>query len=196
MKQIFSFMFDQLTRYLTDRQTIDFATLALICSKFEVQKTRRNEILLSPGQICQHYYFVNKGCLRLFTINKEGIEGTRYFAFEGAFGTALPSLIDQQPAFEYVQTIEPAELLVISRTDFYWLVDNVPAFGAIYRAILEIAFISAQKRIYGFQGLEAIEKVRWAMASQPKLLGRVSSKLVASYLGITPATLSRLKAQL
>jgi len=188
-------MYDQLAHYLTDKKAVDQDLLTHIFSFFRQQKTKRNELLLSPGQVCKHYYFVNKGCLRLFTINKDGVEGTRYFAFEGAFGTSLPSLIDQQPAFEYVQTIEPSELLAIDRDDFYKLVDTVPVFGVVYRHILETAFITAQKRIYGFQGLEAIDKVRWVIAYQPKLLSRVSNKLVASYLGMTPATLSRLKAQ-
>lgn len=189
-------MYHQLGEYLRAKMPVDPATLERIFSCFTLRTTRRNELLLSPGEVCRHYYFVNQGCLRLFTINKDGVEGTRYFAFEGSFGTALPSLIDQQPAFEYIQTIEQSKLLVIGRDDFYTLVDEAPVFGVIYRGILEAAFITAQKRIYGFQGLEAIDKVRWVMAYHPKLLTRVSNKLVASYLGLTPATLSRLKAQL
>jgi CRP-like cAMP-binding protein len=153
-------------------------------------------MLLLQGEVCKHYYFVNKGCLRLFTVNKEGVEGTRYFAFEGAFGTALPSLIEQTPAFEYVQTIEKSELLAISRDSFFHLVDTVPQFAFIYRKILEASFITAQKRIYGFQGLDGLEKVKWVMEYNPKLLTRVSNKLAASFLGLTPSTLSRLKSQL
>jgi len=153
-------------------------------------------MLLLQGEICKHYYFVNKGCLRLFAINKEGVEGTRYFAFEGAFGTALPSLIEQTPAFEFVQTIEKSELLAISRESFFHLVDTVPQFAFVYRKILEASFISAQKRIYGFQGLDGLEKVKWVMQYNPKLLTRVSNKLAASFLGLTPSTLSRLKSQL
>lgn len=175
---------------------MDEQTLDEICSHFKPLKTKRNEMLLLQGEVCKHYYFVNKGCLRLFTVNKEGVEGTRYFAFEGAFGTALPSLIEQTPAFEYVQTIEKSELLAISRDSFFHLVDTVPQFAFIYRKILEASFITAQKRIYGFQGLDGLEKVKWVMEYNPKLLTRVSNKLAASFLGLTPSTLSRLKSQL
>ncbi|MBC7920241.1 MAG: Crp/Fnr family transcriptional regulator [Ferruginibacter sp.] len=189
-------MYQQLKKYVTDRVETDEQALQVIFAHFKLTKTKRNALLLTPGQVCKDYYFVNKGFIRLFTVNQAGEEGTRYFAFEGSFGTALPSLIDQQPAFEYIQTVEPSELLVINRESFYQLVETTKQFSLIYRQILEAAFITAQKRIYGFQGLEAIEKVRWLMEYQPKLLTRVSNKMVASYLGMTPATLSRLKSKL
>jgi CRP-like cAMP-binding protein len=189
-------MFEKLEQYLKNKTTIDAPTLEHICSHFAFLKTKRNEMLLLQGEICKHYYFVNKGCVRLFTINKDVVEGTRYFAFEGAFGTALPSLIEQTPAFEFVQTIEKSELLSISRDSFFHLVDTVPQFAFVYRQILEISFISAQKRIYGFQGLDALEKVKWVINYNPTLLTRVSNKMAASFLGLTPATLSRLKSKL
>lgn len=178
-------------RTIVDSQKIDF-----ICSLFKLRTTQRNELLLNYNEVCKHYYFVNKGCVRLFTINKEGIENSRYFAFEGNFGTALPSFIDQKPALEYLQTIEKSELLVITRKDFYYLVDTIPEFSAIYREILELGFINAQQRIYGFQGLDALEKVNWTIKNNPKLLLRVSNKMAASYLGMSPSTLSRMKSKL
>jgi CRP-like cAMP-binding protein len=189
-------MYEKLGQYFKNRTMIDEPTLENIFSYFTLIKTKRNQLLLREGEVCKHYYFVNKGCLRLFTINKDGVEGTRYFAFEGAFGTALPSLIEQTPAFEFVQTIENSELLKISRENFFQLVDTVPQFARIYRQILEMGFITAQKRIYGFQGFDALQKVRWVMQYQPDFLVRVSNKMAASYLGITPATLSRLKSKL
>ena len=189
-------MYEKLGQYLKNRTIIDEPTLEHIFSHFTFLKTKRNQILLREGEICKDYYFVNKGCLRLFTYNREGIEATRYFAFEGAFGTALPSLIEQTPAFEFVQTIEHSELLKISRTNFFNLVDTVPQFAKVYRQILEWGFITAQKRIYGFQGFDAMQKVQWVMNYQPDFLVRVSNKMAASYLGITPATLSRIKSKL
>jgi CRP-like cAMP-binding protein len=189
-------MHEKLKIYFTKRTNVDETTLEKICSYFTPLSAMRNQFLLHQGDVCKYYYFVNKGCLRLFTTNSEGIETTRYFAFEGAFGTALPSLIDQIPAFEFVQTIEKSELLKISRENFFHLVDTVPAFAQVYRLILERGFITAQQRIYGFQGYNALEKVKWVMKYQPDFLVRVSNKMAASYLGITPSTLSRIKAKL
>ena len=95
-----------------------------------------------------------------------------------------------------MQTIEPSELLVINREDYFHLVDTVPQFAFIYREILESAYLKSQERIYCFQSLEAIEKVRWVLTNQSKWLTRISNKMVASYLGLTPQTLSRLKSKL
>lgn len=189
-------MYEKLEKYFKDRTVIDEPTLRHICSHFTQFTAKRNQFLLHQGDICKYYYFVNKGCLRLFTTNSEGIETTRYFAFEGAFGTALPSLIDQTPAFEFVQTIEKSELLKISRENFFHLVETVPQFAKVYRLILERGFITAQQRIYGFQGFDALEKVKWVMKYQPDFLVRVSNKMAASYLGLTPSTLSRIKSKL
>lgn len=188
-------MYRQLEKYLKARTEIDDETQSYISSYFKLKKTKRNEFLLKEGEICKHFYFVNKGCIRLFSVNKEGEEATRYFHFEDTFGTALSSFINQKPAFEFMQTIEPSELLVITHADYFHLVETVPQFGFVYKEILELAYIRSQERIYCFQGLDAIEKVRWALNNQTKLLTRLSNKMVASYLGLTPQTLSRLKSK-
>jgi len=104
--------------------------------------------------------------------------GFKGASFEGNFVTALPSFIDQHPAEEYLQTIEKSELLRISRADFYHLVDTLPGFTRIYTEILELGFIVAQKRIYGFQGFDAMQKVRWIIQNQPQILVRVSNTII------------------
>ncbi|MBH1959583.1 MAG: Crp/Fnr family transcriptional regulator [Flavobacteriia bacterium] len=189
-------MYTILERFIKSRTDIGDDALQLIVSCFNPVSTKRNEILLNPNQICRHYYFINKGCIRLFTVNREGNETSRYFAFEGNFATALPSFIDQLPAEEYLQTIEKSELLAISRTDFYRLTETIPQFSQIYTEILELGFMVAQKRIYGFQGFDALEKVKWIMKYQPHLLPRISNRMAASYLGLSPSTLSRIKSKL
>lgn len=186
----------QLISFLKNKGIHDQVVIDHICSFFTLTKVKSKTILLGYDQVANDYNFINKGCIRIFTINKDGQETSRHFAFEGNFVAALPSFIDQKPAEEFMQTIEKCELLKISRTDFYHLVETAPAFAKIYTEILELGFIVAQKRIYGFQGFDALEKVQWIIKNQPQLLLRVSNKMVASYLGISPSTLSRIKAKL
>lgn len=189
-------MYSIFEKFILSKSDISPEKLKKITSCFKLLKTKRKETLLQYDQVCKYYYFINKGCVRLFTITKEGTDSSRYFAFEGTFATALPSFIDQKPAQEYLQTIEKSELLCISRKDFYHLVETMPEFAKIYTEILELGFIIAQKRIYGFQGFDALEKVKWLIEYQPQLLRRVSNRMVASYLGISPSTLSRIKSKL
>ncbi len=189
-------MFNLLKRFIIHRSDTPEPILDLICSHFKLVKAKRNEILLEYDEVCKGYYFVNEGCLRLFTYSNDGNPITRYFGFKGGFCTALPSFIQQTDAHEYLQAIEKSELLYISRTSFFELVDTVPQFAAIYREILELGFINAQKRIYGFQGFDALQKARWAVEFQPDFFLRLSNKMAASYLGISPSTLSRIKSRM
>lgn len=84
----------------------------------------------------------------------------------------------------------------MSRADFYQLVNQIPEFAIVYRNILKKGFIIAQKRIYGFQGFDSMEKVKWVKKYYPMFLLRVSNKMASSFLGIAPATLSRIKAKM
>jgi CRP-like cAMP-binding protein len=189
-------MYELLFTYIQNKIEIDEMTFSSFKHHFKLKKVKKNEVILREGEICNHNIFVNKGCLKFYVINNEGKELIRYFAFEGKFGTALSSLISQKPSFEYIQAVENSEILIISRQDFYHLVDTIPQINFIYRDILEMAYLTSQERIYGLQGQRALEQLRWLMAYQPKILSRLTNKVVASYLGITPYTLSRLKAEL
>lgn len=189
-------MYKLLTAKLEGRPNASQIAITEIVSHFKPIAAKRNQVLLSPEETSKHYFFIQSGALRLYTTNKEGKESSRYFAFEGNFCTALPSFIDQQPAMEFLQAIEPCKLLVIQRTDFFKMVEKYTFFAGIYQEILELGFIMAQKRIYSFQGFDALEKVKWLIRYQPNVLLRVSNKMAASYLGISPSTLSRIKSKL
>lgn len=189
-------MYDTLRKKLKASHDPGDLAIEEVLACFSPVRAVRKQLLLSPGEVCRNYYFIETGAMRIFTINKEGIENSRFFAFEGNFCTALPSFINQEPAMEYLQAIEKSTLLFISRSNFFEMVQKHSFFSKIYLEILELGFITAQKRIYGFQGFDALEKIRWVIESQPKLLLRVSNKMAASYLGISPSTLSRMKAKL
>lgn len=189
-------MLEKLKLYLSNHTALEKTAIDYIGTYFNSVSVKRNEILVDYSQVCQNFYFINKGILRIYTINSEGLETSRFFAFENMFCTALPSFIDQKPAGEYLQSIEKSELMVCNRTDFYKLINKFPEFDRLYREILELGFITSQKRIYGFQGFTALEKVEWIIKNQPEILQRISNKIAASYLGISPSTLSRTKAKL
>lgn len=189
-------MYELLYSYFKEKTDIGPETVYGFCHYFKPRKAKRNEVVLLKGDVCKFHLFVNKGCVRIYNINEEGQELTRYFTFEGKFGTALSSLINQQPSFEFIQAVEQSELLVISGEYFFHLVDTVPQVNFIYRDILEMTYTTSQERIYGLQGQSALDRLKWLMKYQPAILSRLSNKLVASYLGVTPYTLSRLKAKL
>ncbi|WP_289023980.1 Crp/Fnr family transcriptional regulator [uncultured Salegentibacter sp.] len=189
-------MYQKFKEYLQNITSLKETDIDYIAGFFSFKTAKRNEILVDCAQVCTDFYFINKGMMRIYTLNSEGIETSRFFAFEEMFCTALPSFIDQKPAGEYLQCLEKSELLVCKRQDFYKLIKQFPELDRVYRKILELGFITSQKRIYGFQGFNALEKVKWTIENQPRILLRISNKMAASYLGISPSTLSRVKAKL
>jgi CRP-like cAMP-binding protein len=153
-------------------------------------------MLCNIGQVCKYFYFIKKGCLRLYEIDNKGNEVTGYFALEDSIMSANTSFILQKPSRDCLVSLEASELLAIYRDDFFKLVDTVPQFAAVYHKFMEFAFIHSQMRIYSFLGMEGIDKLKWVMEHEPNLLTRISSKAVASYLGMTNSTLSKLRAKL
>ncbi len=189
-------MYPELEQYIKSHGKIGDKELQAIFTAFRPIKAARNEMLCSIGQVCKHFYFIKKGCLRLFEIDAKGNEVTGYFALEDSIISANTSFILQKPSRDSLVALEPSELLSIHREDFYQLVHTIPLFANIYHQFIEFAFIHSQMRIYSFLGMEGIDKLKWVMEHEPKLLTRVSSKAVASYLGMTNSTLSKLRAKL
>jgi len=189
-------MYKQLEQYFTENTNIDGDSLKEITSHFKPLKAKRNEVLCGIGQVCKNFYFINEGCLRMYEIDKKGNEVTGYFALEDQLMSAITSFVLQKPSRDFLVSIVPSNLLVIGRDSFFHLIETVPEFREVYNKFMEFAFIHSQMRIYSFLGMEGIDKLRWVMEHEPKLLSRISSKAVASYLGMTNSTLSKLRAQL
>jgi CRP-like cAMP-binding protein len=186
-------MQEVLYKYVKDKTGMGRDDFMQVFKHFQLKRCKRNEILLQPGDICSFNYFVITGCLRFYTVNKKGNEFTRYFAFENKFGTALTSFIERTPAQEYIQALCKTTLLQISHESFMVLVRDNRDFAQLYKNILEMAYITSQKRIYGLQGQTALERLQWLLNYQPDIFTKISSKVIASYLGITNYSLSRLK---
>ena len=187
---------EKLLLYIRSLVSISEEEFGEFKDRFVPLKLKRNDYLLRAGEVCMYNYFVVKGAFRMFHINAEGQELTRYFAFENKFGTNLTSLIEGSPSLENLQAMEPLEVLRISKTDFFQLVETVPQVNKVYLNILQNAYITSQKRIYDLQGMSALDRLKWLLGQYPGILNRIPSRLIASYLGITPFTLSRLKAEL
>ena len=188
-------MYQLIKNYLSKHIEITDVELAAFCGKFSFRATKRNEILLEAGCICRYMYFVNKGCLRVYLMDEEGKESTRFLIPEGRFGTAFPSFILQEPSQAYIQSIEPSEILLLTYPDFRELPNILPAWEKLYRINLEHDYIASIKRIESLITMSAKERYALLMANNPELIQRLPSKIIADYLGISQETLSRLKSK-
>jgi CRP-like cAMP-binding protein len=185
-----------LRNHIISRLGNDIDNLDLVLSHFVEIKTKRNEILVEEGKNCNYVYFIAKGCLQVYVYDKEFNEVTRDIAVEGTWCSELTSFGSGNLATENIRTIEPCELLAIDRKGFSLMMQNVPQFDIVYKQILETSYSNSVYRLNTFMRLSALERIKWLMEFRPKLMTRISSKLIASYLGINKDVFSRLKAKL
>lgn len=187
--------YKQLGAYIRSRIAVSDKDLNIILSHFKPVQRDKNDLLLSAGQTSQNSYFVDKGCLRIYYINEEGKDVTRYIAFENQFATALVSFITKMPSTEYVQVIEKSELLYISHEDFNHLMEIVPQWREFYCSYLEKAYVNNTNRLMSFTTMAALERYTQLLKINPTIVKRLPNKIVASYINISQETLSRLKSK-
>ncbi|TDQ22871.1 Crp/Fnr family transcriptional regulator [Tenacibaculum caenipelagi] len=185
----------ELAKFIKKNINIDNEDLKIVLSYFKTIKKNKNQILLSSGKISQVSYFVIKGSLRLFYIDEEGKDITRYIAFENQFATELVSFITNQPAQESIQVIENSELLYITHKDFRYLMKIIPKWKDFYNIYLEKAYVNNSKRLISFTTLNASERYKQLFEVNPNIVKRLPNKVVASYINISQETLSRIKSK-
>ncbi|MBP6681225.1 MAG: Crp/Fnr family transcriptional regulator [Saprospiraceae bacterium] len=162
-----------------------------ICTPMTVKK---NADLQSIGQICKSIYFIKKGALRVYYYKGE-TDITDSLEFEGAFVARVESLVTGQPSKKGIQAIEDCELIVINTDKLYALYDSYLEIERLFKQLFLKAFIGILNRIESIQFHSA--EVRYAnfLKEYPDALKRVPLKYIASYLGITQVSLSRIRAK-
>ena len=163
---------------------------------FQEVACKRGEQLLREGQVCSYVWFIVQGCLQVYVIDKNGNESTRELYVEDQWTTDIFGFQNQTPSREFIKCVEPSALLRIHYDSFQALASRIPTFAAIYKQILEVSYNNSVYRINTLMSLGALDRIKWLMEHKPQLTSRLSSRLLASYLGITPETMTRLKAKL
>jgi CRP-like cAMP-binding protein len=151
---------------------------------------------VQEGDVCRFETFVNKGCLRAYHIDEKGQEHIAQFAIEGWWISDMYSFLTATPARFNVDALEDSELLCIDKLSLEELYIQVPKFERFFRIILQNAFIAHQQRIIANMSKTVEEHYLDFMNYYSQLEQRVPQHQVASYLGITPESLSRIRRQL
>lgn len=189
-------MIEILRNHITSRLGNDLDNLDKVLSAFKHITTKRNEQILQQGNPCKYVYFIAKGCLQVYVYDKYLNETTRDIVIENNWCSELLSFGSASPATENIRTVEPCELFAIDRQNFEVMMKTVPQFDNVYKQILEASYANSVYRINAFVSLTALERIKWLMDYRPTLMTRLSSKLIASYLGINKDVFSRLKTKL
>ena len=162
---------------------------------FEQQVFSKNDYLLTGGKICRHLYFLEKGALRGY-YDLDNKEITHWFAFENDFVTSFHSFITQQPSVENIQFLEGSIVWCISKEKLTALFNEYHEIERLVRIAYEKYYIRLEERFVGSQFKTASERYENLLHQSPHMLERVPLGYIASYLGISQETLSRIRGRL
>ncbi len=170
--------------------------LVLIPKYFSPKKVEKNEILVHAGEICQHLYFINQGILRTYHYNSNGTEFTRLIRFENQFCTNLLSFTGHTPCVAHIQALEKGEVLCITHHDFQEFIKQSATAFQLYTKILEEFQNFQLERIEFLTNYSPKEKVALFLKTNPEIANRITDKVSATYLQLTPETFCREKKKL
>ena len=169
---------------------------ALFLSKTEVRQYKAKTILLHAGETSTYSYFVNSGLLRSFTINDNIVEHVMSFACEGWWIGDMYSLISQKPGNLFIEVLEDAEVVLLSKANQDQLYHEIPKLERFFRILIENSLVAYQERLMDNLSLSAEERFDKFCKKYPTLIQQVPQKQIASFIGVTPEFFSKMKSRL
>jgi len=168
-----------------------------ICSRFFIPKTiKKHRFLLNEGDVCKYLGFVNSGCLREYTIDNKGIEHIIQFAIEDWWVSDLNSFLSGLPATHNIDALQDSEVLLLEKSAREELLNASPKMDRFFRILLESNYIATRQRVADSLSESAEERYLKFIKTYPKLFEQIPQNQIASYLGITPQSLSRIRKEL
>ncbi|MGN6542297.1 MAG: Crp/Fnr family transcriptional regulator [Ginsengibacter sp.] len=189
-------MFELLLQSIEEKISISKEEFDFCKTLFIPKKLRKKQYLLQEGDVCRYTAFVEKGMLRTFTVDEKGNEPILQFSMEGWWIADLYSFLTEEPSMYNIEALEECELLLITKENWEILLAKVPAFERYFRLLIQNNLIATQRRLMSSLSESAEEKYTKLINNFPGCIQRVPQHMIASYLGITPETLSRIRAQM
>lgn len=188
-------MVSHLLTYLEQYTPLSEDETQFLNEHIPVKAFKKGHLLLSEGEVSTAFYFILEGAVRLYYTT--GIEEkTAFFYFENMFVSSYESFTKQTPSKHNVQTIEPTTVAVISFEIAYKLLERFPKFEFLARIIMEEELIVCQEIISSFITLNAEKRYLQLIESKSPLLQRIPQYQLATFLGVTPETLSRIRKRI
>jgi CRP-like cAMP-binding protein len=186
-------MFDLLYRKINEKITLTEEEFELCKPLFTQRKLRKRQFILQEGDVSRYNIFVGKGLLRSYSIDDKGSEHILQFALEGWWTADLSSFFTDEPSLFNIEALEDSELLMITRPTWESLLDKLPAIERYFRILIQNSLIATQRRLLGSLSETAEQKYLKFIKAYPESVQRIPQHMIASYLGITRETLSRLR---
>jgi CRP-like cAMP-binding protein len=186
-------MFDSFINYLQSKITLTPEDVAMIEQVCRLKKLRRRQYLLQEGDVWHYNAFVSKGLVRTFRVDDKGVEHIFQFSSENWWAGDRHSYLYAEPAKFNIEALEDSEIILIAKGDFENLLEAIPGYNTFQRNLLERSFVVLQHRIHMGNSYTAEEKYNEFIKTYPDILNRIPQHMIASYVGVSPETLSRIR---
>lgn len=189
-------MFEVLLGNINKKISLTEKEQELVKTFFIPKKLRRKQFLLQEGEVCQYTAFVEKGLLRSYNVDEKGHEHVLQFAVEDWWIADLYSFLTGEPSGYNIDALEDTELLLINGSSYEAMMEAVPKMERYFRILTQNSLVATQRRLSGNISLSAEENYKQLIAGNNTILQRVPQHMIASFLGIAPETLSRVRRQM
>ena len=189
-------MFEHLKESITEHVALSDEQWEICKHSFRPKRMLKRQFLLQEGDVCRELAFVEKGALYAYSVDAKGNQHVVRFAFDGWWIADLQSFFTRNPSTLNIEVLEDSELLMLDRKNHEKLLEEIPAYERYHRIILQNAYVALQQRVENALGLTAEQKYARLIDQNPEFMNRVPLNLVASYLGMSPETLSRVRRQM
>lgn len=189
-------MYEQLHDSISEYVSLTDEEWDLITNNVRPKRMLKRQFFLQEGDICQQIAFIEKGALYSYSVDKKGNQHVLQFGFEGWWIADLQSFLTNTPSTLNIEVLEDSELLIIDQQKQEKLLQEIPKYETYTRILFQNAYMALQQRLENALGRTAEEKYSRLMEQNPEFMNRVPLNLVASYLGISPETLSRVRGQM
>ncbi|OKS87268.1 Crp/Fnr family transcriptional regulator [Mucilaginibacter polytrichastri] len=186
-------MFEVLFSHIQEKVNLADEEKESLKNFFIPKKLRKRQYLLQEGDVCKYLCFVVKGLLRTYNVDDKGDEHMSLFGWEGWWISDFNSFLSGEKAVFNIDAIEDTELLMISPENYEALTLAIPVMDRYFRILYQNSIVTKERRLMSSITHTAEEKYSQLATSHPQLIQRIPQNLIASYLGLAPETLSRIK---
>ena len=183
----------QIIDHFSNYTPLNRAEIEYLKSKLIEKKVKRRQFILQEGDVCKHISFVVSGCFKMYKVDDKGAAHNLQFSIENGWISDLGSFHSEKPSELYIEALEASTILQITRPDLILLYINFSKFDRIFRVLIENAFVSLQKRVLLNISSTAEERYLDFLKKYPNLFNRISNVQIASYIGVTPEFLSKIR---